>query len=524
MTTPHLSKSRYIAGLQCLRRLWLLVNEPPPYEPPAPGSPLDVGQQIGIKAHLLFPGGVLIDEDPWAHASATTRTATLMADGAPAIFEAAFEHEGVRVRVDVMERLSDGSWGLREVKSSTGPKDYYFDDIALQVHVLRGAGVTVSSTELIHVNSAYVRGSNGVDWRGYFARVDVAAGVEARLAELPSRLPAMRDCLANSQAPFIEPGGQCNSPYACEYWARCTADKPVDWIKYLPRLSEANAAKLKTLGIEAVSDIPAGFPLTGAQAAMREAIISGQPYVTKNLPRLLRPFGPPALYLDFEAMAPPIPLYEGTRPYQILPFQWSLHEIDGAGMLTHKEFLADGSDDPRRQFAETLINALCGSDSPIIVYSAYEQTRLREIAEVFPDLRPSLEAVIARLADLLPVVRGGVYLAAFDFSFSIKKVAPALCPDFTYDDLDGVADGGAASTAFLQIASGALDAADEMARLRQQLLAYCERDTFAMVKAHEALRVLATDGDRQANGPDLSLAKPEGVASKAGQAHHHDEK
>jgi predicted RecB family nuclease len=204
-------------------------------------------------------------------------------------------------------------------------------------------------------------------------------------------------------------------------------------------------------------------------------------------------------------MMPPIPLYEGTRPYQTLPFQWSLHEIDHAGTLGHREFLADGSNDPRRQFAETLVAALADSSLPIIVYSAYEQSRLRELAEIFPDLRPSLEAVIDRLADLLPVVRGGIYLPAFDFSFSIKTVAPALSPGFGYEDLDGVANGSDAAGAFLQIASGALAAPDEVARLRNQLLAYCERDTLAMVKAHEALRVLADGANIQASRPGDSV-------------------
>jgi hypothetical protein len=75
LASQHLTKSRYIAGVQCLRRLWLLVNEPEPYEEPAPGSPMDVGQEIGRKAHLLFPGGALIDEEPWRHAQAVAQTA-----------------------------------------------------------------------------------------------------------------------------------------------------------------------------------------------------------------------------------------------------------------------------------------------------------------------------------------------------------------------------------------------------------------------------------------------------------------
>ena len=491
MTSPHLTKSRYIAGLQCLRRLWLRVNEPQPYEEPLSGSPMDIGGEIGRKAHLLFPGGALIDEEPWQHAQALARTTALMTDErVPAIFEGAFEYDGIRIRVDVLERLANGAWGLREVKSSTRPKDNHYDDIAIQLHVLKGSGVALSSIELVHVNSAYVRGPAGISWPEFFARVDVTDAVAPRLAELPARLTAMRQCLNMVELPDAEPGKQCSTPYDCEFWDRCTAGKPADWIAHLPRLSRARASQLQALGIDAISSIPPDFPLTAKQVIIRDALVSGRPYVAKDLPKRLQFFGPPACYLDFEAMMPPIPLYEGTHPYQTLPFQWSLHRRDGDGTLRHQEFLADGTSDPRRKFAETLIDALASSDYPIIVYSAYERTQLTALAVEFPDLSVALNRAIARLADLLPIVRSAVYFPDFQFSNSIKSVAPALCPSFGYDDLDGVADGLAASAAFYQIASGAIIVPEELANLRVQLLAYCKRDTLAMVEAHRALMQL----------------------------------
>ena len=209
MIGPYLTKSRYLAGLQCSRRLWLIVNEPQPYEPPVPGSPLDVGQDIGRKAHLLFPGGVLVDEEPWRHSEAVSRTEALMADArVPAIFEAAFEFDGVRIRVDLLERLTDGAWGLREVKSSTGLKDHYLDEIALQAYVLAGAGVALASIELVHINTAYVRRTGGVDWTQLFARIDLIVALAPRLLALPGRLPVLRETLGETELPQAEPGAQ----------------------------------------------------------------------------------------------------------------------------------------------------------------------------------------------------------------------------------------------------------------------------------------------------------------------------
>jgi hypothetical protein len=297
----------------------------------------------------------------------------------------------------------------------------------------------------------------------------------------------MRACLGMIELPDADPGSQCGNPHACEFWDKCTADKPADWIDYLPRLSQARASELKARGIESISAVPVDFPLTSKQAIIRDATASGKPYVAADLGRLLHAFGPPACYLDFEAMMPPIPIYEGTSPYQTVPFQWSLHRVDGDGVLNHREFLADGVNDPRRQFAETLIDALACSDDPVIVYSAYEQTRIIDLAADFPDLSTALNALIARLADLLPIVRSAIYFPDFRFSNSIKSVAPALCPGFSYGDLDGVADGGAASAAFLQLASGHIKHPGEVNQLRAELLAYCKRDTLAMVEVHRAL-------------------------------------
>ena len=155
-----------------------------------------------------------------------------------------------------------------------------------------------------------------------------------------------------------------------------------------------------------------------------------------------------------------------TEPFQALPFQWSLHTRDRHGNLSHQGFLADGARDPRQTFAETLIDALAATDYPIIIYSPYERTQLKALAREFPDLSVALNSVITRLADLLPIVRGAVYLTEFGFTKSLKSVAPALCPGFGYDDLHGVADGLAASSAFHQIVTGAITAPDELANLR----------------------------------------------------------
>jgi hypothetical protein len=252
--------------------------------------------------------------------------------------------------------------------------------------------------------------------------------------------------------------------------------------------------------VDSISAIPADFRLSLRQEIIRDVTRTSKPFVALDLSARLDGFGPPAFYLDFEAFLPTVPLYPGTRPYQTIPFQWSLHHVDSSGAVKHQEFLADADSDPRRPFAETLIAALRGSDLPIIVYSSYERTRLNALAALFPDIAQPIGNIVQRLADLLPIVRSGVYHLDFDFSNSIKAAAPALCPDVTYDDLVEIADGTAASTAFWLMASGRTDA-ETSARLRRSLRAYCERDTWAMVRLHEALSALAAHPDNHPASP-----------------------
>lgn len=485
--TAYLTKSRFAAGTQCLKRLWLDVHAPLERRDPEPGSLAEIGSEIGTSAHCLFPGGVLVSEPPWEHEAAVARTAALMAyPSTPAIFEAAFEHGGVRVRVDVLERLARGWWGLREVKSSGSVKDHHHVDVAIQLHVAACSGVRISSVQVLHVNKDYVLDGKEVSWTEFFSRAELKEEAVDLLGELPRSICQQLSMLKRKQAPVIEPGAHCQSPYACDHWDHCTAEKPADWIFHLPRLRAEKRDELAAGGVHRISEIPEEFPLSPRQAVIRGVARSGRTFVAPDVSDRLSRFGPPAFYLDFEAFMPAVPLYQGTRPYQVLPFQWSLHRAGARGKATHAEFLADGRSDPRRAFAESLVRALDEDALPIVVYSSYERTQLNELAARFPDLRYAFERIIGRLADLLPIVSGCVYHPDFGFSDSVKSVAPALCPDVTYDDLNDIADGSAASTAFWLVATGRVAPA-EAKRLRIALKAYCKRDTWALMRLHQAL-------------------------------------
>jgi hypothetical protein len=276
--------------------------------------------------------------------------------------------------------------------------------------------------------------------------------------------------------------------------------KPDDWVALLPRIGRKPLDTLHAQGIDSVAEIPAGFKLSELQDRATRAVQTGAAWVSKDLGAALGAFGPPAYYMDFETMLSGIPRFPGTRPFETVPFQWSLHYVDEEGQLAHQEFLAPSDEDPRRPFGESLIGAVARKDVPVVVYNKQFELRvLKALGEQLPDLKQGLDEIAGNVVDLLALVRNHVFdpkfvgLGALSAGiFSIKNVLPALVPSMSYAHLgDGVSDGMEASRVFAAIGFGAYEAEEAEAH-REQLRKYCKLDTEAMVKVHESLRNFAS--------------------------------
>jgi len=506
-TTPYLTKSRYIDGLRCEKKLWLGWHQRLPYEEALPFSVLDTGNRIGRGACALFPGGVEVTEKPYEHEAAVARTLELMAGDTPAIFEAAFEAHGIRIRVDILERLDNG-WGLREVKSSTevSEKKYHVDDVAVQLYVLQGAGVDITSVELIHVNNTYRLESGGIAWPEMLIRRDLTLEANDRLAQVADKVPKLFEVLSLDEAPDVyATKSLCKNPYPCDYFDQCMAAKPDDWIGLLTGIRLSRIQALRARDVESIPDIPEDVKLPQKQALALDCLASGEIWVSEDLADVLGSLGPPAYYMDFEAMMSGIPAYVGTRPYETVPFQFSVHSIDEDGVLTHTAYLAEGDVHPGREFAEELISAIDHGDWPVLVYhQKYELDVLGALCEMFPDLAEDLGIIMKNVVDLLPVVRDHVCHPGFitkralsSSTYSIKNVLPVLVPSMSYADLDGVAEGGEASRVFAAIVHGVYTGR-EADDFRQQLLDYCAQDTLAMVEIQKALAALCGSGGASA--------------------------
>ena len=487
---PLLSKSRFLAGLQCLKRLYLDCHHRELADPVEAGQQaiFDTGTAVGELARQRFPGGALIEEQYFEHSQALRSTQALLSDASVhALYEPAFAFRGVRTRVDVLRR-SGQVFDLIEVKSTTRAKDEHIPDVAIQMYAVEGSRIPIKRAYLMHIDKTYVYRGGDHDPHRLFSLKDVTDEVRAYAAdEMPNYLARMWESLRLTGTLDIETGRHCTIPYRCPFFGHCHRDEPEHPVREMPRLRQGGYNRLEASSIRDIGRIPADFAgLSGVQRRVRDSVVTGRPFVGPNLASKLAEISFPAGFMDFETLIPAVPMYVGTRPFQAIPFQWSLHVRDSDGGLRHSSFLDDGPGDPRERFVTSLLEAV-PSQGSIVVYSGYEERMMKELAREFPRYETSLITLCDRAIDLLRLIRGSYYHPGFHGSFSIKSVLPALVPDLAYDDLE-IPEGLAATAAYARLIAGGAPQSEE-AKVRESLLAYCERDTEAMVRIYEALLI-----------------------------------
>lgn len=495
---PFLSKSKFVAGVQCLKRLYWQVYLPDlaaEFDEQVQ-SIMDQGKAVGVMAQKAFPGGVLAEADYQHTRAALEETARLMANPqVPAVYEAALENDGVLVRVDILERQPRNRWRLVEVKSSTQVKDYYHYDVAIQRHVASGAGLKISSACLMHLNREYIYDGKRYEPDKLFVLEDLTAEAGSLAGEVVDLLAAQRRVLQEDEPPQVAAGAQCTAPVTCEFFDQCHEPVPAGHVSELPRLTQRKIETLQTLGIDLIQDIPESFALTPIQRRAYDCARSGRPWFGPALRDALSTRRYPLYFMDFETFYPALPRHKGMWPYSHIPFQWSVHVRERPGAkLRHHEFLAEDETDPRLRFLETLLEVL-GTTGNIVVYNRqFEAERLKDLAGWLPGHAQRIASVQTRLWDLLPVVRDNVYHPEFQGSFSIKRTLPALVPEMTYEGME-IAEGSAAGLAWETLVHGQLSPSEKRS-LRAALLAYCRQDTEAMVRMCDALEQAASRKDK----------------------------
>ena len=537
-----LSKSRYTLFNQCPKALWLRTYKPEEAEVnEALEARFEQGNVVGDLAMGLFGDFKEVTVKNADGSLDLTKmielTQQYMDEGVENICEASFNYEGNYCAVDIL-RKTQGGWAIYEVKSTSFPEfdgqeaklEKYAPDIAYQKWVLTQCGINITGTFLVCLNSSYVR-QGELDIQQLFVTVDLHELVENELAKVPARVSQAMKVINDETEPDLDLSEHCMKPYRCAFLDYCKryhgvptpsvfdvyGGKGRGGFTFAKKLACYQAGQLSFEDLR-------GLSIGTIQNMQIEAALTGREYINPaGIRSFLNRLTYPLYFLDFETMQDSIPQYDGAKVYAQITFQYSLHIKESeTAPYVHKEFLApnDGSD-PRRSLAEQLCKDIPKDVCTLAYNKMFECGRIKELADLYPDLADHLLNIREHIVDLIDPFRAGdYYVPAMGGSFSIKSVLPALFPNDPELDYHNLSDlcqnGGDAMTIFPKLTEmykkqpkhsvqetedGKLVMSDSLMKLsdirtieqeiaagREALLRYCELDTWAMVKVWEKLK------------------------------------
>ena len=486
--SPYISKSKFLQGLQCPKLIWSAYNAKHlfPAVDDALQAVFDQGHDVGSFAKKMFPNGVEVDVDPTDFEGAIELTRKLLPSRRP-LFEATLSANSGFARADILNPVGKNEWDLIEVKSTTSLKDVHIPDLAFQVWVFTDAGIKIRRCFLCHINNQFVKHGE-INPKEFFTLRDVTAEVGQMSGEIEEQISDMGKTIRLAKCPDVQIGKQCDSPYTCALHDRCWSFLPLQNVLDLYFDTKGRGWDLLKRGVLKIAEIPDDYPLSEKQEIQRATAISGKPHVKqKQIQTFLKNLEYPLHFLDFETFSTAIPIFDGTRPYEQIPFQLSLHVIHKAGTRPeHRKFLAEGRSDCRPEFMRRLKSSIEPSGSILVFNAPFEKGRMKECAELLPEYKSWVSAVNQRIVDLLnPFKAFSFYHPNQCGSASMKAVLPALTGK-GYEHLE-IQEGGEASREFVRVTFGDVNES-ERKRVRQALEKYCGLDTEGMVWILDALR------------------------------------
>jgi hypothetical protein len=483
-----LSKSTFIRGLQCQKSLFLYKNYIHLRDPLSNErrALFNRGNQVGMMARELFPGGV--DASPPSarnFSESVEKTAALIASGTEVIYEAAFQYDRVLVALDILVK-KNGKWYAYEVKSSSRISATYYLDASLQYFVISKSGLPLEDVSIVHLNTSYTR-RGPLEISKLFTIVSVKTEALRNEQMIADNITIQKTTLELPQIPERTIGEHCFSPYPCDFMGQCWSHMPKDSVFSLSGIPKSELFEMYNSGVRLISDIQDNGSLKDDLKMQVDALRLNAPIINKKgVSDFLRTVEYPLFFLDFETTMPAVPLYENTKPYQHLPFQYSLHYKKERGSEPeHFEFLAETHADPRKGFLLSLLEHTKRPGDILVYYATFERSIFSSLKKDFPEYGKEIDLRLSRIRDLiLPFKDRLYYHPDMKGSSSIKNVLPALVPGFSYSGLQ-ITNGNVAMTVYEQLRQETdLFLQQEM---REALLAYCKLDTLAMVKILEVL-------------------------------------
>lgn len=485
-----ISKTIFLDYVFCPKNVWLKLHKPELLEKftlsAFEQNLMEQGNEVEAYARNLFPGGIEVVE---TGERAVEETVRFMTAKIPAIFQATFIVDGFIARNDALVWDPQNScWDLYEIKGTNSLKEggtdhNHIDDLTFQASVLNRAGIAVGRYFLVHLNKDYVR-LGVLNTKALFLVEEQTEKVLAELARIKEQMETAKQYLSNKK----EPAGGCECIYSgrsrhCTTFKYSNPEVPDYSVHDISRIG-ASKKKLESLieqKIYDIEDVPEDMEFSDIQINQiavhrhKNTIIDNE-----GISAELKDLKFPLYFFDYETYAPAIPVFDGYRPYQRIPFQFSLHILEKPDTeMTHIEYLHEKLSDPSEQVAQLLEKHIGATGTVITWNKSFEAGVNKELALRMPQHKATMERVNNMLYDLMDVFKKQHFVhPEFRGSTSIKKVLPALVPELSYKDL-GIKEGGQASNAWWEMLSPATHA-DVSAQLSKDLKIYCGLDTYAM--------------------------------------------
>ena len=486
----NISKSLYCNYVQCKKLLWLKKYKPEEYIDTMNQNVLDNGNEVGDLARSYFGNYSLVRYNE-ALIKMIMETKEYLKQNKKIICEASFKFDNLFASIDIL-KIDDDGLNIYEVKSSSELKDIYKDDASFQAYILKKLGYKIKSVNVMHVNSKYIFHKK-LNLEEFFEIEDITDIARSKEKEIEENIKDINEMLESEKEPNIDIDEHCFKPYPCPFFKYCTRHLPEKnifsinsmFLKMKDKLSFYHNGKYSYEDLinekinEKVFD-QIDFELNDTKPKINK----------KEIKEFMNGLKYPLYFLDYETCQLVIPEIEGTRPYQQITFQYSLHILDEKGKLSHKEFLADINDkDFIRKFAESLIKDIPDNGSVIIYNKSFEPARNNEISKMYPEYKEDMDRINSNMVDfMVPFFKHWYYTKQMEGSYSIKYVLPALYPDdpsLDYHNLELIHNGEEASSSFLDMKN---KSKEEINKIRESLLRYCELDTYAMVKIYEKFK------------------------------------
>lgn len=473
-----ITKSKYMIGLKCEKYLWIIFNNPEaiPKLPESTRHLLGYGFKVEDLARKLYPNGIYIPTDDFMGNINETEKSLILERP---LFEPGFLINNIYSRIDILRPVDNNVWDLIEIKQSTKIKKEHIPDIAFQKYCLESAGVVIRKSFIAHVNKEYIKHGN-IDPNLFITEENVDDLLSDGFDKISENVSRMSRIIDLKECPEVKIGAHCKSYYTCPLYESCSEFLPEYNVLDFYRGGKKTYLLLREGKLD-IKDVPIS-KLTDRQRIQFNCAVNNEIHINKaNIKRFIENLQYPLYFMDFETIFEGIPIYEDTSPFQQITFQFSVHLLEhDKEKLKHFEFLAKGQDDPRRQFLKELQNVLGVSGSILVYNEAFEKSRLKELAEIFPEYKNWVDMIQNRIVDLIKPFR------AFDYynsnqhgSCSLKNVLPAIVGK-GYDDLV-IQEGGSAGQNWLSATFNFDKTEEQIKKIRTDLKLYCSRDTESMV-------------------------------------------